>query len=383
MNTSQHWFRISCATLLLAVLILSACRSERRDTATKILSAHDYLDGARGYWLGALIGNYTGLPYEGQFIDRPSNAESIEWALLPEYSTDDDTLVEWVYLHILESHGLWPSYIQIRDNWVDHLNNDIWCANRTARDLMDEGLLPPLTGQAEHNPHSGWNIDAQIQSEIFGVIAPGMPAQARERAGYFSRVTNHGTPVDTAEFYAVLYSLAFFEDDPKALIESARTHFQSDNSAVKIADDVLKWHAATPDNWRRTRELIDDKYDTDPGWNAARVNFASTLMALLYGEGDFEQTVTIVVLAGWDSDCNATTAAGLIGTTVGYSHLPAHLRDAAGHVYLNEDVTGGLPKRETLDETAARLQALTEQTILANGGWIQEYGKKRIYHLTK
>ena len=132
-----------------------------------------------------------------------------------------------------------------------------------------------------------------------------------------------------------------------------------------------------------SRRLIRDKYDTDPGWNAARVNFASTLMALLYGQGDFERTVTIVALAGWDADSNATAAAGLVGTLVGYSGLPAHLRDAAGHTYYNIDVTGQLPQRETIDETAARLQRLAEKAIQAGGGWIQTQQGERFYHIVQ
>ncbi len=273
--------------LILLALLLLACSGQSLPapsrTADVVLPAAQYLDKARGFWLASLIGNWTGLPYEGKFLDEPGPDTPIEWALLPEYTTDDDTLVEWVDIHILEEHGLTPSYEQVRDEWVSHLNNDIWWANRVARDLMDEGILPPQTGAAAHNPHGSWNIDAQIESELFGVIAPAMPHQARDRAEFFARVTSYGDPVDTATFYAILFALAFTEQDPQTMVEKARTFYPTRNAATAIADDVLAWYAAYPDDWRVTRRLIRDKYDTDPGWNAARVNFASTLMALLYG----------------------------------------------------------------------------------------------------
>lgn len=339
------------------------------------------MDKARGYWLASLVGNWTGLPYEGRFLEEPSEAETIQWALMAEYTTDDDTLVEWVSIHILEAHGLWPSYEEIRDEWVAHLNNDIWWANRRARDLMDQGVVPPATGSAALNPHSGWNIDAQIQSEVFGVIAPGLPLQAKERAVYFSRISNHGIPVDTASFYAVMYALAFFESDPHQIIQGARSYFPADSPAAAIASDVIAWHGANPDDWRDARRLIKAQYADDPGWNAARVNFASTLMALLYGEGDFERTVTIAALAGWDADNNTTTSAGLLGVAQGYSGLPAFIRAGGGHVYRNIDVNGGLPGAERLAETAARLQRLAEAVITASGGEIEVHEGESIYHV--
>lgn len=55
----------------------------------------------------------------------------------------------------------------------------------------------------------------------------------------------------------------------------------------------------------------------------------------------------------------------LLVTIIGYSGLPAHLCDGAGQVYSNEDVIGHLLERETLDQTAARLQVPARQVILA------------------
>ena len=40
-------------------------------------------------------------------------------------------------------------------------------------------------------------------------------------------------------------------------------------------------------------------------------------MSLLYGEGDYQETVKIAVLTGWDSDNPAATWGGLLGFMVG------------------------------------------------------------------
>ncbi len=84
---------------------------------------------------------------------------------------------------------------------------------------MNRGFqIPPDTGSAALNPEGVWSIDAQLQTELFGLIAPGLPDQAALRATYFAGVTNSGLAVDASAFYATLYALAFFESDVPILI---------------------------------------------------------------------------------------------------------------------------------------------------------------------
>ena len=250
---------------------------------------------------------------------------------------------------------------------MNHVDNDIWNATLRARELMDQGVLPPDTGSAALNPDGVWSISAQLETEIFGLISPGLPAQAVRRATYFARVTNSGLAVDVSGFYAALYALAFFESDIPVLISMALTHLRPRSPAVHIVRNVTRWHRQHPHNWRETRRRIRDAYDTDPEWWASKVNLASTIMALLYGDGDLIETMTIACLAGWDADNNATTSAGLIGIITGYHDLPEAVRSAS-QLYLNEDVTGGLPRYQTVPEIAARTQALAEAVVSQTGG---------------
>jgi hypothetical protein len=325
-----------------------------------------------------MVANHTGLVHEGHYLAEPAAADTIELVLLDQWSTDDDTHVEWVDMHILETYGLEPTYAQIRDEWVDHLNHDIWVSTRRARDLMNEGYLPPATGSADLNPDGVWSIDAQLQTELFGLIAPGLPQAASRRAVYFARVTNSGPAVDVSAFYATLYALAFFESDVPTLITITQGDFPPDAEINQIVNQVTAWHQQYPDNWRETRRLIRDAYDHDPEWWASKVNFASTIMALLYGRGDLMTTLTIACLAGWDADNNATTAAGLIGLIDGFEVLPDPIRTATDRYY-NEDVTGDLPQYQTVPELAARTQQLAESVILAAGGVIDE--RQGIYRI--
>jgi hypothetical protein len=355
--------------LLIVIVALAGCLPAPRPAPSGELSlpADVYFDKVHGAWQAIMVSNHTGLIHEGKYLDEPSPADAIELYLPERWSTDDDTAVEWVDLHILETYGLEPTYAQIRDEWVDHLNHDIWVSTRRARDLMDQGVLPPDTGSAELNPEGVWSIDAQLQTELFGLMAPGLPEEAARRARYFARVTNSGLAVDVGDFYARLYARAFFEDNVPTLIAAAQADFDPESEVHQIVDSVVGWHQQHPDDWRRTRRLIRDAYDTDPEWWGSKVNFASTLMALLYGEGDLMDTLTIACLAGWDADNNATTSAGLLGLIDGYRELPRPLRTATD-LYYNEDVTGEMPDFQTVPEIAARTQALAEAVMRQAGG---------------
>ena len=312
-----------------------------------------YRDKVHGSWVVTMVANHSGLPIEGIWLDEPGAGTSIDLVLLDQWSTDDDTHVEWLNLHILETYGLDPTYEQIRDEWVDHLNGDIWVATRAARDLMDDGVLPPSTGSLPLNPEGAWSMDAQLETELFGLLNPGRPTRARAQARFFAAVTNSGPAVDASAFYAHLYAAAFTTADVRSLLDQAREAEPDDSIMAPIVDQVVAWHDELPNDWRQTRERIRLAYDDDPEWWASRVNFASTLMALLYGDGDLRATLDIAGLAGWDADNNMTTAGGLLGAIIGYEALPEPFASATD-VYFNEDLTGDLPQFDSVANIARR-----------------------------
>ncbi|MEM8862521.1 MAG: ADP-ribosylglycohydrolase family protein [Chloroflexota bacterium] len=327
-----------------------------------VLNPAAYEDKIHGAWQAIMVANHTGLVHEGLYLDSPSSENSIELVLLEEWSTDDDTMVEWVYLHVLEVHGLEPSYEQIRDEWIDHINHDIWVSARAARDLMDEGVVPPETSNPDLNPKGVWSIGAQLQTELFGLLAPGMPAIAQENARKFARVTNSGLSVEASAFYVHMYAQAFFEPDIEKLMNSAQQSFDEDSEIYSIVENVKTWSANSPDDWRPVREQIRLEYDHDPDWTASKVNFASTIMSLIYGQGDMMETITIAALAGWDADNNMTTAAGLLGIISGFEGLPEPIKTSSD-VYFNEDGTGDLPKYDSVRNIARRTAVLGLKTV--------------------
>jgi hypothetical protein len=60
----------------------------------------------------------------------------------------------------------------------------------------------------------------------------------------------------------------------------------------------------------------------DPFNIDASINGAYIAMGLLFGQGDFGKTMEISTRCGQDSDCNPSSAVGVLGVVLGYAAIP-------------------------------------------------------------
>lgn len=284
-------------------------------------------DKIAGYWMGQIVGNYVGFPFESLYnertgpipvdINRYVNCHSDyellkgEWKDLKIHcsdrrgftdimassmqgvASDDDTDIEFVYLNAVEDYGLDINYKEICEVWKKHINHYIWGGNAVARKLMDEGYLPPETGKKEHN-RNWYFIDAQIENEIWGVFYPGMPGKAAEKTDWSARITNDDWTVQMAVAYSVMYSAAFFEDDVEKLTRKVLDYIPPEGPFYEGLTDLLAWYGAG-ESWEDCWFMVVDKYriryveNKDLGVPAGGIaglhNALVTIMAVLYGEG--------------------------------------------------------------------------------------------------
>jgi hypothetical protein len=77
---------------------------------------------------------------------------------------------------------------------------------------------------------------------------------------------------------------------------------------------VREWHAQDGE-WERTRARLAQKYDYDRYGGPVHVvpNHALVILGLLYGQGDFRRSLTIVNTSGHDTDCNSGNLGCLLG----------------------------------------------------------------------
>jgi hypothetical protein len=208
---------------------------------------------------------------------------------------------------------------------------------------MREGVLPPHTGNSINNEYYEM-IDAQLTTELFGLLSPTNTNVALKMAYLPIRTTADKNAAWISEFYVIMHSLASLADQTKPvkqqlhwMAEKARNHLPNDSYSAKMYDYVknkyeskITWEQARDSVYVRYQVNQKDGYDITSknmycnGCFAAGINFAASLISLFYGEGDFKETIKIGVLAGWDSDNPTATWGGLLGFMYGKEHIENH-----------------------------------------------------------
>ena len=330
------------------------------------IDKEEYSNKLEGFWLGQSIANWTGLITEmdkignigeiktGNFYTRenwskkdepniwsPNNKyETIDFVLRNKneiWGSDDDTDIEYMYQELLfQSNETVLSPKDIRDGWLKHMKieeeNFLWVSNQKAFDLMNQGFLPPETSNPKFNEHFDM-IDAQLTTEIFGLLSPTNYKYALKMSNLPVRTTSRGDAALISEFYIIIHSLAstINKSNPidKELIkisDLASDVLDKNSYSFKMYDYVKKKFESGI-KWEQTRDSIYNRYQVKQmdgyditsrelycnGCFASGINFASSLVSYFYGKGDFKETIKIASLSGWDSDNPASTWGGLLG----------------------------------------------------------------------
>ncbi|MEI6060617.1 MAG: ADP-ribosylglycohydrolase family protein [Bacteroidota bacterium] len=301
------------------------------------IAVSELRDKIAAEWIGQMIGNIYGLPHEGKYINAPG-PETWPYGYtknldkLKKYDgafSDDDTDVEYMYLLQIGKYGPEPSYSQLQEAWMYHIRDRVWLANRAALGLMHFGYTPPFTGSKELNPH-WFQIDPQLINEIWGVTAPGMVNYAASKSDWAARITSDEWGVEPTIFYGAIYSAAYFEKDINRLIETGIKALPANGRFAVTAREMIALHSKYPSDWKAARKEMAQKYYIDEPdmtktiWNA-NLNGACAVLALLYGEGNFQHTLDLSCALGFDCDNQAATIAGLMGVINGMKGLPENL----------------------------------------------------------
>jgi hypothetical protein len=107
----------------------------------------------------------------------------------------------------------------------------------------------------------------------------------------------------------------------------------------------------------------------------AKLNGAYIVVGLLYGEGDPDKTITISMQCGRDSDCNPSSAAGVLFTSIGYDKL-----DKKYTINLNEEEKFSYTNYNFPELVQVSLK-LAKQFIIKNGGKIEKDSEGKEYFL--
>jgi hypothetical protein len=347
------------------------------------LSKETLKDKIKGGWAGQVIGCTFGGPTEFQWnstfipghVPIPWDETRMQWYYDHAPSLYDDVYMDLTFVQVFEEKGLDAPASDFATAFA-YADYALWHANNMARWNIKNGILPPESGHWLNNPHSD-DIDYQIEADFSGLMAPGMPNTSAEISDKIGHIMNYGDGWYGGVYVGAMYSLAFVSDDINYVVEKALEVIPEESSYYKCQADVIKYYKMYPDDWKMAWLKIQDLWGKDIGcpdgvfrsFNIdAKINSAWILLGLLYGQGDFGKTISISTRAGDDSDCNPASAAGILGTMLGYDKIPDYWKQGLDKVEDRDFKYTTMSLNDTYDMSMR--QAL--QVIEKNGGSIDE-----------
>ena len=361
--------------LSLTIFLVSSFYSPVRAETTQYrqLPVEVYRDKMKAGWIGQIVGVAWGAPTEFKYSDKIIPEEAMpKWrpGMINHAFGQDDLYVEMTFLRSMEEYGL---DVSIRQAGIDFANSGyaLWCANQAGRTNLRNGIAPPDSSHPQFNSRAN-DIDYQIEADFAGLIAPGMPNTVIKMGEKFGRLMNYSDGVYGGQFMGGMYAEAFFEDDPVKLIKAGLACIPERSQYAEMVHDMLIWYRENPDDWQATWQRAQRKYREEPEYQKAsnggidvKINGVYVIMGLLYGKGDLDQTILISCRCGQDSDCNPSSSAGVLFTTVGFSNLPARFNTGLNEEAIFSHTAYNFPALLDVCEKLAR------QSLLKAGGRIE------------
>jgi len=368
------------------------------DDGFRKLYLTDYVDRMEGAWLGQSVGvamgTSTEFEWKGEII--PETCEGAQWKCFPSFwdpdwinrtFEQDDIYVEMTFLQSLCRYGLDVTPAQAGVDFAK-TRYRLWCANLTGRNNVRKYICPPDSSHPSVNSCAN-DIDYQIEADYAGIISPGLPRRVNKLAQVFGRIMNYGDGLWAGEFMGAMYAEAFFETNNVKVVEAGLKAIPAESQYAEVVRDMLVWYKEEQvekrgggGDWKGAWQKFFDKWvkakgefkgDDNPsplkftnGAIDARVNGAMVVLGLLWGNGDLLRTMEISTRGGYDSDCNPSSAAGVLGTMLGKRGIPKKYYEKLdkGRTWEFTDYT--------YDKLICDCQQLARKIVLAEGGRIEK-----------
>lgn len=294
----------------------------------------EYIEKIYAGWLAKIIGIRLGAPVEGWSYRQIKDIYGEPDGYVVDYkdfAADDDSNGPIFFLRALEECGKWKD-IEAQDvaeallNYAPFEHGFFWwggygvSTEHTAYLNLKNGIPAPRSGSVEQNGRAtAEQIGGQIFIDTWGLVAPGNPDLAAALAAKAASVTHGGNGVYGGVFVAACISDAFVETDVRKVIEKGLSYIPADCEYTAVVRAVMEFHDGHPDDWEACYRFIFEHYGYDryPGVCHIIPNIAVMILALLYGNGDFSDTLNIGNRCGWDTDCNVGNIATMMGVIGG------------------------------------------------------------------
>jgi ADP-ribosylglycohydrolase len=294
------------------------------------VGSDDFYDRTRAAWAGRIAGGALGTALEGYTAAQlRKKFGDIRGYVRKPNTYNDDITFEIAFLSACARKGRLLRSADIAEQWLALIPAG-WSAEQIALDNLRRGIYPPdpLAEDPDlwpgdlfalprsgswKNPYREW-IGAQMRGAVCGQVAPGNPREAARLAWLDGVVSHTENGILGEVFNALLVSLAFVERDMRRCLDRVIALIPADSeyhSALRFArqqaegaDFAAAW-AACEERFKRYN------------WIHAYPNAAAEVLALWFGNGDFDETMHYVAMCGQDVDCNAAQIAAVLGAQQG------------------------------------------------------------------
>lgn len=324
---------------------------------------------------GTLGTNYYQLgPYDPSY-KRVSKGRAV---------SDDDIHIDLFNQWIFEKLGPNVSYADITKMWKDYDLGDAAGGDKALEVIKSSNYIAPYVGIYAYGNTLYCATEPWIENETLGMLFPYMPTTAAAYAEMFTTISGDCYGLYLGRLCSLMYSYAMTETDSRVALAKAFEHMEKSNDIYTAYQYVLDCYEKNPEDWRACAHGLVAQHQ---GHRLMNVNSQIALdvcagfifTGIIFGENDFEQSLKITSLAGYDGDCTAATVGGLMGIIKGYNAMPEKYRAFLGEdsVYINDrtwfaHIGGDYPDEETLKTIVDRTVKNMEAQIVANGGSVGE-----------
>ena len=271
-------------------------------------------------WIGDEFPNkhfwsLTKSPNDLRYGMSPCHAYSL--AGLDGVPVDDDVTYTLLGLLIAEDHGINFDTEGVGKAWVKYLPYAC-TAEEVALNNLKKGVAADIAGEQD-NPFVQW-IGADIRSDPFGYMAPGLPEKAAEMAYYDAYISHRRNGIYGEMFFSAAIAAAFAKNNTKDALEAAMNEIPADCALYRD----LVWAFETAPSitgYRHAREVVDKKFDGMSGVHTNN-NAALCVFGLQLGGDCYDTVIGQTVAMGLDNDCTGATVGSLFGAAYGIDAIP-------------------------------------------------------------
>lgn len=321
----------------------------------------DYLEKVYSGFIGMNIGIRLGAPVEPTIwtYERIKRTYGNITGYVKDYinfAADDDANGPVYFLRSLYDEdvtdGLKPEHVA--NAWLNYTREGVgmfwWggygtSTEHTAYLNLINGVQAPKSGSIEQN---GVILAEQIGGQIFidtwGLVIPNDIEKAADYAMKAASVSHDGEGLNGARFMAACISKAFGTRDVEEIINAGLSVIPKNSLYAKVTKSVIGFHKKNPNDFRLCRKYLEDNWGYDKYRGVCHIipNAGVCILALLYGKGDFNRTVEIATMCGWDTDCNAANVGTIMGVACGLDGIKSEYREPINDSIVLSGISGYL-----------------------------------------